>query len=260
MEGFLDLRMRPWLRRLITRSLAIIPAVAHHLIIRRQGTYSAADSQPGDPQHAASLRRDSADPFHERCGAHGRACQSRLGESAGVATAAVIVGLNVWLVGRQYGPWMVAATWHAALLGPSAGRGRIAARLDHVRRPAAHPPLSIRDRQGERSPRIYPRPCIAGFWCRSIIPAATARPSRTPPRSARSHGATLYLLHVEEGVTSQLFGALPPPRKFTPARNISKASATRSKPRESSPSSRWCTAAVPKDEIVRLAREHASRT
>ena len=27
MEGFLDIRMRPWLRRLITRLIAIVPAV-----------------------------------------------------------------------------------------------------------------------------------------------------------------------------------------------------------------------------------------
>ena len=27
MEGFVNLRLRPWLRRLITRSLAVIPAV-----------------------------------------------------------------------------------------------------------------------------------------------------------------------------------------------------------------------------------------
>jgi manganese transport protein len=27
MEGFLDLRMRPWVRRLITRAIAIVPAV-----------------------------------------------------------------------------------------------------------------------------------------------------------------------------------------------------------------------------------------
>src|SRR4030095_2752375 len=30
MEGFLNLRLRPWLRRLITRALAIIPAVVRH--------------------------------------------------------------------------------------------------------------------------------------------------------------------------------------------------------------------------------------
>jgi manganese transport protein len=27
MEGFLNIRLRPWLRRLITRGIAIIPAV-----------------------------------------------------------------------------------------------------------------------------------------------------------------------------------------------------------------------------------------
>jgi manganese transport protein len=27
MEGFLDIRLRPWLRRLITRSIAIVPAI-----------------------------------------------------------------------------------------------------------------------------------------------------------------------------------------------------------------------------------------
>ena len=38
MEGFLDLRMRPWVRRLITRLLAIIPAVVGILIYGEQGT------------------------------------------------------------------------------------------------------------------------------------------------------------------------------------------------------------------------------
>jgi manganese transport protein len=39
MEGFLHFRMRPWLRRLITRSLAIIPAVAVILINGESGTF-----------------------------------------------------------------------------------------------------------------------------------------------------------------------------------------------------------------------------
>lgn len=38
MEGFLDMRMRPWLRRLITRLLAIIPAVIGILIYGDAGT------------------------------------------------------------------------------------------------------------------------------------------------------------------------------------------------------------------------------
>lgn len=39
MEGFLEFRMRPWLRRLITRSLAIIPAVVVIALMGDKGTY-----------------------------------------------------------------------------------------------------------------------------------------------------------------------------------------------------------------------------
>jgi manganese transport protein len=39
MEGFVNLRMRPWLRRLITRSMALIPAVITIAIAGDQGTY-----------------------------------------------------------------------------------------------------------------------------------------------------------------------------------------------------------------------------
>ena len=39
MEGFLRIRIRPWLRRLITRSLAIIPAAAVIAIKGEEGTY-----------------------------------------------------------------------------------------------------------------------------------------------------------------------------------------------------------------------------
>ena len=38
MEGFINLRLRPWLRRLITRLIAIVPAV----IVDRRSTASAA--------------------------------------------------------------------------------------------------------------------------------------------------------------------------------------------------------------------------
>jgi manganese transport protein len=38
MEGFLDMRMRPWVRRLITRLLAITPAVIGILIYGERGT------------------------------------------------------------------------------------------------------------------------------------------------------------------------------------------------------------------------------
>jgi manganese transport protein len=38
MEGFLNIRLRPWLRRLITRLIAIIPAVVVTIISGEKGT------------------------------------------------------------------------------------------------------------------------------------------------------------------------------------------------------------------------------
>ena len=37
MEGFLDLRLRPWVRRLLTRSVAIVPAVIVGIIYGEEG-------------------------------------------------------------------------------------------------------------------------------------------------------------------------------------------------------------------------------
>jgi manganese transport protein len=38
MEGFLDLRMRPWMRRLLTRGIAIVPAVIVAVLYGEAGT------------------------------------------------------------------------------------------------------------------------------------------------------------------------------------------------------------------------------
>src|SRR5205085_3556084 len=38
MEGFLNIRLRPWLRRLITRGIAIVPAVATAIMYGESGT------------------------------------------------------------------------------------------------------------------------------------------------------------------------------------------------------------------------------
>jgi manganese transport protein len=38
MEGFLNIRLRPWLRRLITRGVAIVPAVVVALLFGESGT------------------------------------------------------------------------------------------------------------------------------------------------------------------------------------------------------------------------------
>ena len=43
MEGFLDIRLPPWLRRLVTRGIAIIPAAIVTIWWGAEGTRQAAD-------------------------------------------------------------------------------------------------------------------------------------------------------------------------------------------------------------------------
>ena len=98
MEGFLNFRMRPWLRRLITRMVAVVPAALTIYYSRREGHVQAADPQPGDPEHATAVRRHSADPVHQRPDAHGQVRQSDWVRGLAWMTAVIIVGLNIKLV------------------------------------------------------------------------------------------------------------------------------------------------------------------
>ena len=55
MEGFMHWRITPWVRRLITRSLAIIPGGLHYRHPRRQQRDRSADSEPGGAGAATSV-------------------------------------------------------------------------------------------------------------------------------------------------------------------------------------------------------------
>ncbi len=84
MEGFLSLRMRPWLRRLITRAAAIIPAAITIYFMGGARDLQAVDPEPGHPEHATALRGHPADPLHQRPAEDGNFCQCAVGERAGV--------------------------------------------------------------------------------------------------------------------------------------------------------------------------------
>ena len=80
MEGFLNIRMRPWLRRLITRTLAIIPAALTIYIAGDKATFGLLHAEPGDSEHAVAVRHHSADSLHQRPRAHGLVRQPRVGD------------------------------------------------------------------------------------------------------------------------------------------------------------------------------------
>ena len=211
MEGFLNLRMRPWMRRLITRSLAIIPAA---LTIRFMG-----DSSTLDLLLLSQVIISMQLPFAVIPLLHFTNDRRRMGSFANRgwvkvlawSCAAVILGLNFWLAGQSVVDWM-----------GNAGPWRTAIRLVTIPTAAAitllllwilmEPLISRWGRYG-RAPVMLPEAAAdaAPLIYRRILVTIdhTALDRLAVGHAAamgRIHAAKLYLLHVEEGVTSQVYG------------------------------------------------------
>ncbi len=202
MEGFLNLRMVAWLRRLVTRGLAVIPAVLTILIMGEKGTLSLILLS----QVVLSMQL----PFAVIPLIRFTSDQERMGELANRAwvkalawmSAAIILGLNAWLAWDTAGEWVMASPWRIAMMAPVLIAlvvllawitfGRV-----HLR--SAEPaPFVAQDLPALTYRRILV-PLDHSDMDRVAIAHAAAM--------ARLHGAALHLLHVEEGVTSQFFGA-----------------------------------------------------
>ena len=82
MEGFLDIRLPPWMRRLATRALAIIPAAAVTIWWGSEGTAKLLDPVAGGAVAAASLRHRAAGDVHRRQEQDGRARRAALDDGA----------------------------------------------------------------------------------------------------------------------------------------------------------------------------------
>jgi manganese transport protein len=106
MEGFLDIRLPAWLRRLITRLIAIIPAVvvtalygehgAGGLLILSQVVLSLQLSFAVVPLVYFTNQRQKMGQF-----VNGRALAA-----AAWLVAAVIMGLNAWLLIATFREWL----------------------------------------------------------------------------------------------------------------------------------------------------------
>ncbi len=200
MEGFVDIRMQPWLRRLVTRLLAITPAIVTIVISGEEATYKLLILS----QVVLSLQL----PFAIIPLIHFTSDKAKMGEFANAlwvkvlawVTAAVIVGLNMrlaWQTLEPFGMWMwLPVAPVLLLLGyvvalPWLPRpGRLAVKMPDAEIPAFEAP---------RYESILV-PLDHSDLDRIALGHASA--------IARQHGAKLYLLHVEEGVTSQVYGEL----------------------------------------------------
>lgn len=215
MEGFLNFRMRPWLRRLITRLVAIVPAVFTISSAGEQGTYKLLILS----QVILSLQL----PFAVIPLIHFTSDRRRMGAFANPrwvkalawTAAVIIVGLNIRLVITTIGEWLAGAgalRWLILLLVIPVAIF-LAGLLLWV---ALEPVLPGWLRRIGRAPVTLPRGVAADLAApvyRSILVPLDHthldRPALAHAAAlARIHGAKLYLLHVEEGVTSQVYGQL----------------------------------------------------
>jgi manganese transport protein len=209
MEGFLDLRMRPWMRRLITRTAAIIPAVAVIQISGDRATLglllvSQAIISMQLPFAVIPLIRFTND--RQRMGEFANRAWVR---ALAWATAAVILGLNLWLVGEQtidWGrehPWGLAAT-APVLAGMLVLLGWITFAGERAHPARVEPPVKFSEAVAANLP--------APMYRRILVPLDHSSRDRAAIAHAaylgRLHGAVLHLVHVEEGATSRLFGPL----------------------------------------------------
>ena len=175
MEGFLDVRLRPWLRRLITRGLAIVPAAATIYFAGDRSTYQLLLLS----QVVLSMQL----PFAVIPLIHFTSDRKRMGSFAN----------KLWVVVLAW----ITAVW--ITLQPLFARWGLRFR---------RAPVTLAEPEGAAADVMEPAP----VYRRILVPLDHTRLDRTAiahaAAMARTHHAKLFLFHVEEGVTSQVYGEL----------------------------------------------------
>jgi manganese transport protein len=214
MEGFLNFRMRPWLRRLITRSLAVIPAALTIYFAGEQSTLGLLILS----QVLLSMQL----PFAVIPLIHFTSDRARMGGFANrnwVRTfawivAAIIVGLNARLAAGSISDWIGrSGVWKPLVIAVTIPvAGFMAGLLIWI---TFEPMITRRRRMGRDSITV---PEVAGavaqpapVYRRILVPLDHTELDRLAVNHAAAmaklYGAKLHLLHVEEGVTSRMYGS-----------------------------------------------------
>jgi manganese transport protein len=214
MEGFLNFRMRPWLRRLVTRTLAIVPAAFTIYFAGDQSTFGLLILS----QVILSMQL----PFAVIPLIHFTSDRARMGSFANSlwvrvlawSTAAVIVGLNLRLAWMAVADWLAAAgAWHTVVWLATIPTAVILLLL--LLWVTMEPWTSRWTRKFGRAPIVLPETAgaeaaAAPVYHRILVPLDHSHLDRLAvshaAAMAKLHGAKLFLLHVEEGVTSQIYG------------------------------------------------------
>ncbi len=189
MEGFLNFRMRAWLRRLVTRMVAIVPAGLTVYFAGATGTFRLLI--------LSQVILNMQLPFAVIPLIQFTSSKERMGEFANRlwlkmlawSAAALILSLDIWLVAITIGEWLEGAgRWRvwlefglapvliglAGLLGWMMFQPLLPGWRRRFGRAAVELPAEV-------AANLPTRPTGAS-WCRSIIPARIGTRSRTRPR------------------------------------------------------------------------------
>ncbi len=212
MEGYLNFRMRPWLRRLITRSLAVVPAALTIYIAGDQATFGLIILS----QVMLSMQL----PFAIIPLIHFTGDRARMGSFANPlwvrvlawTTAFVVVGLNIVLAIPVISGWLAAAgAWRPLVWAVTVPTGvGLLLLLSFVtlepvltRRKLGTAPVTVPETRGAEAGAVP-------HYERILVPldhtALDQLALNHAAAMARIYGARVFLLHVEEGVTSQVYG------------------------------------------------------
>jgi manganese transport protein len=210
MEGFLDFRMRPWLRRLITRMLAIVPAAitiyiagdgsVYRLLILSQVVLSMQL-----PFAIIPLIHFTNDPLRM-----GSFANARWVRWLAWLTAAIIVGLNVRLAAMALAEWLSgggALLWIAIV---PVTLGLVLLLVWITAEPLVRGWIRTRGRAAISLPDTASAETAAPIYKRILVPLDHTDLDRLAvghaAAMAKQYDARVYLLHIEEDVTSLVYG------------------------------------------------------
>ena len=211
MEGFLNLRIQPWIRRMLTRLVAIVPAV---LTIHYAGSIGVSQLIVLS-QVILSMQL----PFAVIPLIHFTNDKQRMGQFAnhgwvrGLAwlCAILITGLNTWLFFQSVSDWAHNRPWVWYVTLPAAGA------LGWLLLWITFQPSLYQWRKRFLSSEfvasdVTEGPFPAPTYSRILVPLDHSNLDRVAlahaAALAHAHHARLFLLHVEQDVTSQVYGAM----------------------------------------------------
>jgi manganese transport protein len=106
MEGFLDLRLRPWVRRLITRAIAIVPAVIVSILAGESGTAKLLILSQVILSLQLSFAVFPLVQFTSDKAKMGEFVNATATRVLAYSVAIVIASLNVWLIVQSIQGWL----------------------------------------------------------------------------------------------------------------------------------------------------------